>query len=52
MRVARRRTHPRTSGEAMTEPENIFAFKLTLVDTCHVMRYIGNDQDVEVTDYH
>jgi hypothetical protein len=30
----------------MTEPENIFAFKLTGVDTCHVMRYISNDQDV------
>lgn len=30
----------------MTAPENIFAFKLTAVDTCHVMRYISNDQDV------
>ena len=36
----------------MTEPENIFAFNLTLADTCHVMRYFGNDKDVEVTDYH
>ena len=33
LRVARRRAHPRIPGEAMTAPENIFAFKLTLTDS-------------------